>query len=111
MERDFLTGGGQARTVGTVNARPRLVAQLLSLQAAASNRSSFPTRTASATSASSTSTVVETKKAAKPDGLEEGVQQIRRYHKETPELFTSSQVFEVTKLVDFVKSSQDQSVF
>ena len=45
--------------------------------------------------------VAETKKAAKPDGLEEGVQQIRRYHKETPELFTSSQVFEVTQLVDF----------
>jgi type I restriction enzyme, R subunit len=45
--------------------------------------------------------VAETKKAAKPDGLEEGVAQIRRYHKETPELFTSSQVFEVTQLVDF----------
>jgi type I restriction enzyme R subunit len=45
--------------------------------------------------------VAETKKAAKPDGLEEGVQQLRRYHKETPELFTSSQVFEVTQLIDF----------
>jgi type I restriction enzyme R subunit len=45
--------------------------------------------------------VAETKKAAKPDGLEEGVQQLRRYHKETPELFTSTQVFEVTQLVDF----------
>jgi type I restriction enzyme, R subunit len=45
--------------------------------------------------------VAETKKEAKPDGLEEGVAQIRRYHKETPELFTATQVFEVTQLVDF----------
>src|SRR5262249_53719879 len=43
----------------------------------------------------------ETKKAAKPDGLEEGVTQIRRYHRETPEMFTSTQVFEVTQLLDF----------
>ncbi|HTU89623.1 MAG TPA: type I restriction endonuclease [Gemmataceae bacterium] len=45
--------------------------------------------------------VAETKKVAKPDGLEEGIAQIRRNHKETPELFTSSQVFEVTQMVDF----------
>lgn len=43
----------------------------------------------------------ETKAASKPGGLAEGVEQIRRYHRETPELFTSAQVFEVTQLLDF----------
>ena len=44
---------------------------------------------------------VETKGATKADGLAEGVVQIRRYHRETPELFLTSQVFEVTQLLDF----------
>lgn len=45
--------------------------------------------------------VAETKSASRPDGLSEGVEQIRRYHQETPEMFISSQVFEVTQLLDF----------
>lgn len=43
----------------------------------------------------------ETKQAGKPDGLAEGVEQVRRYHRQTPELFVSTQVFEVTQLFDF----------
>ena len=46
-------------------------------------------------------TVAETKKAGKPDGLAEGVDQLRRYHRETPEIFTAAQIFEVTQLFDF----------
>ncbi len=45
--------------------------------------------------------VCETKAAGKAGGLSEGVEQIRRYHRETPELFTLPQVFEVTQLLDF----------
>lgn len=45
--------------------------------------------------------LVETKSANKSNGLAEGVDQIRRYHRETPEMFISSQVFEVTQLLDF----------
>jgi len=45
--------------------------------------------------------VVETKSAAKKDGIDEGVTQIRRYHRETPELMTAPQVFDVTHLIDF----------
>ncbi len=45
--------------------------------------------------------LAETKSAGKPDGLAEGVGQIRRYHQETPELFIATQVFEVTQLLDF----------
>src|SRR6266436_631486 len=45
--------------------------------------------------------VAETKKAGKRDGLEEGIDQIRRYHRETPEMLISPQVFEVTQLLDF----------
>ncbi len=45
--------------------------------------------------------VAETKAASKPGGLAEGVEQIRRYHRETPELFVAPQVFEVTQLLDF----------
>ncbi len=44
--------------------------------------------------------VAEAKAAAKPDGLAEGVDQIRRYHRETPEMFVAPQVFEVTQLLD-----------
>ncbi len=45
--------------------------------------------------------VVETKSAAKKDGLDEGVTQIRRYHRETPELLSAPQVFDVTHILDF----------
>ena len=45
--------------------------------------------------------VVETKSAGKPDGLAEGVEQIRRYHRETPEMFTTAQLFGVTQMLDF----------
>ncbi len=45
--------------------------------------------------------VAETKAATKPNAASEGVEQIRRYHRETPELFTASQVFEVTQLLEF----------
>ena len=42
--------------------------------------------------------VVETKSANKRDGLEIGVEQIRRYHQETPEMFTTAQLFGVTEM-------------
>jgi len=45
--------------------------------------------------------VCETKNAGKPDGLAIGVDQIRRYHRETPEMLIAPQVFEVTELLDF----------
>ena len=45
--------------------------------------------------------VVETKSAHKRDGLAEGVDQVRRYHRETPEMFTTAQLFGVTQLLDF----------
>ena len=45
--------------------------------------------------------VVETKSANKRDGLAEGVEQIRRYHHETPEMFTTAQLFGVTQMLDF----------
>ena len=45
--------------------------------------------------------VVETKSAGKADGLAAGVEQIRRYHEETPEMFTTAQLFGVTQLLDF----------
>ena len=45
--------------------------------------------------------IVETKNAGKPDGLALGVEQIRRYHSETPEMFTTAQLFGVTQLLDF----------
>ena len=45
--------------------------------------------------------IVETKSASKQDGLAEGVEQIRRYHAETPEMFTVAQLFGVTQMFDF----------
>ena len=45
--------------------------------------------------------VVETKNPQSRDGLEAGVEQIRRYHRETPEMFTTAQLFGVTHLLDF----------
>ena len=46
--------------------------------------------------------VVETKSANRRDGLAEGVEQIRRYHRETPEMFTTAQLFGVTHMHDFL---------
>ena len=46
--------------------------------------------------------IVETKSANKQDGLAEGVEQIRRYHAETPEMFTTAQLFGVTHMHDFL---------
>jgi len=45
--------------------------------------------------------IVEAKSANKLDGLALGVEQIRRYHNETPEMFTTAQLFGVTQLTDF----------
>ena len=45
--------------------------------------------------------IVETKSAEKPDGLAEGIDQIRRYHRETPEMLVAPQLFEVTQLIMF----------
>ena len=45
--------------------------------------------------------VVETKGAAKREALDEGLTHIRRYHRETPEMLTAPQVFDVTHLIDF----------
>ena len=44
--------------------------------------------------------VVETKSAGKQDGLAEGIDQIRRYHDETPEMFTVAQLFGVTQMLE-----------
>ena len=44
--------------------------------------------------------IVETKGANKPDGLALGIEQIRRYHNETPEMFITAQLFGVTQLHD-----------
>ena len=48
--------------------------------------------------------VVETKDANKRDGLALGVDQIRRYLRETPEMFTTAQLFAVTHLHDILYS-------
>lgn len=45
--------------------------------------------------------VAETKSAGKPDGIAIGVEQVRRYHERTPEMFIAPQVFEVTQMLDF----------
>lgn len=45
--------------------------------------------------------IAETKSAEKHRGLEDGIEQIRRYHTETPEMLISPQVFEVTELIKF----------
>ena len=44
--------------------------------------------------------IVETKSANKQDGLAEGMEQIRRYHAETPEMFTVAQLFGVTQMLE-----------
>ncbi len=48
--------------------------------------------------------VIETKNTNRPDGVALGVEQIRRYHSETPEMFTTAQIFGVTQLLDFFYS-------
>jgi type I restriction enzyme, R subunit len=48
--------------------------------------------------------LVETKSAKKREGIDEAVVQVRRYHRETPELVTAPQVFDVTHLLDFYYS-------
>jgi type I restriction enzyme R subunit len=45
--------------------------------------------------------LVETKSAKKPEGLEQALVQIRRYHRETPEMLTTPQVFDITHLIEF----------
>jgi type I restriction enzyme, R subunit len=45
--------------------------------------------------------LIETKAAQKRNGIEEGITQVRRYHRETPELVTHPQVFDVPNIVDF----------
>src|SRR3972149_5640298 len=45
--------------------------------------------------------IVETKGAHKKEGIAEGIDQIRRYHRETPEFVTHSQIFDVTHMLDF----------
>ncbi len=45
--------------------------------------------------------LVETKAAHKPNGVDEGITQVRRYHRETPEMVTLPQVFDATHLIHF----------
>lgn len=45
--------------------------------------------------------LVETKAAQRKNGIEEGITQVRRYHRETPELVTHAQVFDIPNIVDF----------
>jgi type I restriction enzyme R subunit len=45
--------------------------------------------------------LVETKGAGKRDGIEAGLTQVRRYHRETPEMLTAPQVWDVTHFHDF----------
>ncbi len=45
--------------------------------------------------------LTETKEPSAKDAIAEGVEQIRRYHRQTPDLVTIPQVFEVTHLMDF----------
>jgi len=45
--------------------------------------------------------IVETKGAHKKEGIAEGIDQIRRYHRETPALVTHNQIFDVTHMLDF----------
>jgi len=44
--------------------------------------------------------LVEAKNAKKPHALEEGLIQMRRYEKETPEMLTMPQVFDLTQLLE-----------
>ena len=46
--------------------------------------------------------VIECKNASKDEGIALGVDQIRRYHRETPELFIPEQLFTATDAIGFV---------
>lgn len=46
--------------------------------------------------------VAELKAAEKQNGAAEGVDQVRRYHRETPEMLALPQVFEVSQMLDFL---------
>ena len=45
--------------------------------------------------------IVETKSAKEVDGMDKALLQIREYHRETPEMLTAPQVFDITHLIDF----------
>src|ERR1017187_3168651 len=45
--------------------------------------------------------LVEAKGATRSDAIDVGIDQVRRYHRETPEPLTPPQAFDVTRLVDF----------
>ena len=45
--------------------------------------------------------LVETKAATKKDAVDIGLRQVRRYHRETPELVVPVQVFNITQILDF----------
>lgn len=45
--------------------------------------------------------LVETKNAKKPNAIDEGITQVRRYHRETPEMLAAPQIFDVTHLIHF----------
>ena len=45
--------------------------------------------------------LVETKSAKKEEAIDDGITQIHRYHRETPEMLTAPQVFDVTHLIGF----------
>lgn len=45
--------------------------------------------------------LVETKAAHKREGMDEGITQVRRYHRETPEMVALPQIFDVTHLIHF----------
>lgn len=45
--------------------------------------------------------LVETKAARRSDAIEEGLKQVRRYHRETPEMVTAAQVFNLTHVIKF----------
>ncbi|MDX2231332.1 MAG: HsdR family type I site-specific deoxyribonuclease [Leptolyngbyaceae cyanobacterium bins.349] len=45
--------------------------------------------------------ITETKSLTLPNAINQGFDQIRRYHKETPQMLVPTQVFEVTQMLDF----------
>jgi type I restriction enzyme R subunit len=46
--------------------------------------------------------LIETKSATKMEGMAEALEQVRRYHREGPEMMSLMQVFSLTHLVDFL---------
>ncbi len=45
--------------------------------------------------------LVETKSAARKDGMDNALTQVQRYHRETPEMLVAPQVFDITHIIDF----------